>query len=138
MRILNPLAASNIEDCDKGKVESALAAPAAGLGEVDKYPSLAEKAAALLYAFAKGHCCPNGNKRLAYVLTAAFVLRNEHMLWADPDELSLKVEQVAASQADEADKVRAELAEWIGPRLLPDVEAHVRLHAGIQLGGQPE
>ena len=135
VRILNPLAASDIDECDRGKLESALAAPQAGFGDYEKYESLAQKAGALLYAVAKAHGCPNGNKRLAYVLTVAFLMRNEFMLWADPDEVREKVEEITATDAKDADAVREALGEWFATRLVADVEAHVRLQAGQKLGG---
>ncbi len=48
-----------LADCDRGTIESALSAPGTGWGADEKYPDLASKAAALLYALAKSQA-PDG------------------------------------------------------------------------------
>ncbi len=58
--------------------ESALAAPAAGFGGVEVYPSLAEKAAVLCWHLARNHPLPDGNKRLAFLSMVEFLERNGH------------------------------------------------------------
>jgi death-on-curing protein len=44
---------------------SAVAAPAAGFGDYEKYPDLATKVAVLLQAVTRNHALPDGNKRTA-------------------------------------------------------------------------
>jgi prophage maintenance system killer protein len=124
----------SLDDCDRAGLEASLAAPRAGFSGVEKYPNLASKAAALFYSVVKGHHCLTGNKRLAYVVGVVFLIKNDSWLWEDPDAISAKVEEVAASAAAEADVVRAELAAWISVRLLPAAEAAVKLQAKLTPG----
>ena len=134
---MDPADAPRLEECDKQKIEAALAAPQAGFGDFDRYPSLPEKAAALLYAIAKGHACPNGNKRLACVLTVAFLVDNGAFLWADRIEFCDKIVEVAQSAALEHERVRADLSSWIEARIIEPAEASVRLQAGLEPGANP-
>ncbi len=48
-----------------GLAASALAAPRAGFGDVEVYPTILEKAAILLERLARNHPLPDGNKRTA-------------------------------------------------------------------------
>ena len=41
--------------------------PQTGLGTIDKYPTIEQKAAALLHSLIKNHAFHNGNKRTALV-----------------------------------------------------------------------
>ena len=95
--------------------ESALAAPFAGLGDEDAYPTFELKAAVLLERLARNHPLPDGNKRAAFVLTVLFCESNGR-LWADPDvEIDAPmVERVAAGEVELDD-----LADWIAWRLEP-------------------
>jgi death-on-curing protein len=63
-----------------GLAESALAAPRAGFGDVDLYPSLLEKAAILLERLARNHPLPDGNKRTAFLVTARRMAGRAHLL----------------------------------------------------------
>ena len=96
-------------------VESALAAPFAGLGDEDAYPTFELKAAVLHERLARNHPLPDGNKRAAFVLTVLFCESNGR-LWADPDvEIDAPmVERVAAGEVELDD-----LADWITRRLEP-------------------
>lgn len=60
---------------DKGLLESALARPRSGY-----YNSLSEQAAALLQSLAMNHPFTDGNKRLAFALTAVFLKLNGYSL----------------------------------------------------------
>jgi death on curing protein len=115
-------------------LEASLAAPQAGFGGHEQYPTLAAKASALLYSLAKGHCCSTGNKRLAYILTTAFAIKNGQWLWSDPDELRDKVVEIAASDPKKPDQVRSDLTIWIEHHLLDATEAHVRMQAKLRPG----
>jgi death-on-curing protein len=134
--ILSPASTIRIGDCDRGRLDACLAAPRAGFGGIDKYPDIASKAAALLYALAKGHACKTGNKRLAYVVTIVFLTKNDWFLWENPDVVSSKVEEVAASDPKNPDDVRIELTTWIQDRLIAPEEAAVRLQAKLSPGQQ--
>jgi death-on-curing protein len=60
---------------DYGLLESALARPRSGY-----YNSLSEQAAALMQSLALNHCFADGNKRIAFALTATFLLMNGYRL----------------------------------------------------------
>lgn len=60
---------------DKGLLESALARPRSGY-----YTSLSEQAAALLHSLALNHPFVDGNKRVAFALTAIFLRMNGYRL----------------------------------------------------------
>jgi death-on-curing protein len=57
--------------------ESALHAPAAGLGDTDFYPDFVEKAAVLVEHLARNHPLPDGNKRAAWISLRLFVEIND-------------------------------------------------------------
>lgn len=61
---------------DRGLLYSALARPAASLGGVDAYPSIEEKAAAMMSSLAQNHSLFDGNKRTALILTFTFLQLN--------------------------------------------------------------
>ena len=65
--------------------DSALHAPAAGFGETDFYPTLAEKTAVLGWHLAMNHALPDGNKRTAFTTMVVFVRRNGSG-WRRPEE----------------------------------------------------
>jgi death-on-curing protein len=55
----------NVEMRDIGLLESAAARPAASPFSEDAYPTIHEKAAALMHSIASNHALVDGNKRLA-------------------------------------------------------------------------
>jgi len=61
---------------EPGLVESLLLAPFQSAGGQDIYPSVAEKAAALLYLIVKRHPFEDGNKRTGSALFLAFLGKN--------------------------------------------------------------
>lgn len=61
---------------DPGLLASAVARPATTLFGVDAYPTLAQKAAALLESVVRNHALLDGNKRTAWTLTALFLWLN--------------------------------------------------------------
>lgn len=87
-----------------GLVESALAAPFAGLGEQDVYPEPVDKAAVLCSRLIRNHPLPDGNKRVAFICMREFIARNE-LTWRRPpdDESAEMVERLAGREIDEAD-----------------------------------
>lgn len=66
---------------DMGLLESALARPRSGY-----YESLSEQAAAMLQSLALNHCFVDGNKRVAFALTAIFLRMNGWRLTVSADE----------------------------------------------------
>ncbi len=65
---------------DEGLLFSALARPAASAFGVDAYERLELKAAALITSVARNHALLDGNKRLSWVLTVAFLNINGYDL----------------------------------------------------------
>lgn len=66
---------------DLGLLESALMRPRSGY-----YGSLSEQAAALLHSLCQNHAFVDGNKRVAFALTAIFLRMNGHGLMVSADE----------------------------------------------------
>jgi len=93
---------------------SALAAPMPVFGE-EVHPTLDEKAAALLLALMRNHPLADGNKRLAWFVTVAFLELNDLDLLADDvAEADRFIREVAAGAVD-LDAVAA----WVRARIRP-------------------
>ncbi|HKS92113.1 MAG TPA: type II toxin-antitoxin system death-on-curing family toxin [Tepidiformaceae bacterium] len=71
----------------RAKLESAIARPQATVLGEDAFPSLAEKAAALMQAMVVGHPFTDGNKRAATGTMLSFFEKNSVPLVADQDAL---------------------------------------------------
>lgn len=93
---------------------SALAAPLPVFGE-EVHPSLEEKAAALLMAVTRDHALADGNKRLSWFVTVAFLELNGVDLVPGPVE---ETAQFIEGVADGAIGLEAATA-WIARRLRP-------------------
>jgi len=78
MRRMNDAEQAGVRD--HGLLESAVHRPRQSLFGEDAYPSLFDKAAALLESLVKNHCFHNGNKRTAYLVTKSFLLLNGYHL----------------------------------------------------------
>lgn len=65
---------------DQGLLESAVHRPQQSVFGEDAYPTLFDKAAALLESLVKNHCFHNGNKRTAYLVTKSFLMLNGYHL----------------------------------------------------------
>ncbi|MUN08025.1 type II toxin-antitoxin system death-on-curing family toxin [Agromyces luteolus] len=93
---------------------SALAAPLPVFGE-EVHPTLDEKAAALLVALMRNHPLADGNKRLAWFATVAFLELNElDLVVDDVAEADRFLREVAAGAVD-LDAVAA----WVRDRIRP-------------------
>lgn len=108
-----------LTDCRAAIVEAALARPATSFAGAELYTDLATKAAVLAYSIAKGHACADGNKRLAVILSSAFLELNGHQINAEDAELEHIFRHVAESQAAEYASVEDDLRHWfsqcVGP-----------------------
>jgi death-on-curing protein len=91
---------------------SALAAPMPVFGE-DVHPTLDEKAAALLLAVLRNHALADGNKRLAWFVTVAFLELNGVDLVADDVDVADQVLRSVAS----GDVDLAAVADWVRARM---------------------
>ena len=90
---------------DHGLLESALARPQTSVFGSDAYPTVQEKAAALLHSLARNHALVDGNKRLALAGTIAFLGMNGWRLTLSNDEAYDLVMAVAAGELDEVPKI---------------------------------
>lgn len=96
---------------DRGLLESALGRPRSGY-----YGTLSEQAAALLQSLAQNHPFVDGNKRVAFALTAVFLKLNG---------FQLKVETQEGKRFIEVDVIQikipiAEVVAWLEQRMVPD------------------
>jgi len=100
---------------DIGLLDSAAARPRSSLFGADAYPSLELKAAALLHSICKNHALVDGNKRLAWFGTVAFLALNGRLVTLGDDEAFDLVMRVAEGSADVED-IAAVLAKGTAPR----------------------
>jgi death on curing protein len=106
-----------LSSCIRSIIESALAAPGTGWGPDEKYPDLPAKAAALFYALAKSQACPKGNKRVALLLTSAFIQMNGGRLAASrEDTVDFLIRTAESNPADREDVV-AGVTSWMRGRI---------------------
>lgn len=80
--------------------DSALAAPRAGFGDQDAYPTLVEKAAVLVEHLARNHPLPDGNKRAAFLSVWLFLEVNGRPFSGEDATVDVPmVEKIAAGEA---------------------------------------
>jgi death-on-curing protein len=101
---------------DHGLLEAALARPKASAFASDAYPTIEEKAAALLHSLARNHALVDGNKRLSLAATIAFLGVNDHQLTFSNDEAYHFVIAVATGELEEASEIATELRRHLAPR----------------------
>ncbi len=95
---------------DYGLVESALARPQASVFGEDAYPTIHQKAAALLQSMATNHALAEGNKRTAWAATRLFYGFNGHHITATQDERFELIIAVATRELDTVTMIAARLA----------------------------
>lgn len=88
---------------DRGLLASAAARPQSTVLGDDAYPSVADKAAALMHSLARNHALVDGNKRLAWAATRVFCLLNGHDVDFAVDEAEAIVLAVARGELEVAD-----------------------------------
>lgn len=95
---------------DAGLLQSALARPQATAFGLDAYPTLEDKAAALLHSLARNHALVDDNKRLALAGTIAFLGVNGMRFRLSNDEAHDLILAVAEGELDDvaviADAIR--------------------------------
>lgn len=96
---------------DLGLISSAAARPSSGFGDFEAYPTVHEKAAALLHSLVRNHALVDGNKRLGWVATIVFYRINGWNLEAPDDEGYEAVIAVAEGRMD-VPEVAAVLEGW--------------------------
>jgi death-on-curing protein len=94
---------------------AALAAPFAGFGDFEAFPTLAEKAAIYCSRIVSYHPLPDGNKRTGYDVMREFIERNDATFTHPAEGLAATaemIESIAASIVSE----RA-FIDWVRERL---------------------
>ena len=101
---------------DEGALASALMRPqmAARYEGAD----LVVQAMRLMTGVALAHPFVDGNKRTAFLLGRAFLLRNGYRFTGDRIELAKQIEAVV-KRPDSLDQAEARFADWLRPRLQP-------------------
>jgi len=97
---------------DFGLLESAVLRPQATVFGDDAYPSIHEKAAALLHSLARNHPFVDGNKRTAWAATSVFYRANGYVLRVDDGEVVALVVDIAEGQFDVA-AIAGTLKSWV-------------------------
>ncbi len=99
---------------DKGALESSLAQPKMTFDQIDLYPTLADKAAALAYSLIQNHPFIDGNKRIGHAALEEMLMRNGYEISAPVDEQEQIILEVASSQ-----RSREDFTEWVAGKLVP-------------------
>ena len=100
---------------DLGLLEAAVARPHASAFGEDAYPSVHQKAAALLHSLVRNHALVDGNKRLGLAALIAFYGMNGLRLTFSNDGAYESVVAVAAGDLDDV----ALIAEQVEPKTRP-------------------
>jgi death-on-curing protein len=85
---------------DVGLLAAAVARPQAAFDDVDLYPDLFRKAAALMESIVLNHPFVDGNKRVGITAAALFLRLNDRHLTATNEELERFTLDVARGQSD--------------------------------------
>lgn len=100
---------AQVEVRDVGLLESAAARPRASASGADAYPTMHDKAAALLHSIVRNHALVDGNKRLGLAAVIAFYGLNGRRLTMTNDEAYDLVMAVAAGQIDDISRIAERL-----------------------------
>ena len=92
---------------DTDKLESTLARPR-NLAAYRDDATIHDLAASYGYGFARNHCFPDGNKRIALVAMDVFLMVNGYELTAEEADAVVTIRALAAGEISEAD-----LSAWI-------------------------
>ena len=101
---------------DHGLLEAALARPQASAFGADAYPTIHDKAAALLHSLARNHALVDGNKRLALAGIIAFYGMNALRLTLSNEQAHALVMDVACGALDDVPSLAPVLAGATTPR----------------------
>lgn len=101
---------------DHGLLESELARPRATAFGEDAYPSVHEKAAALLHSLARNNALVDGNRRLALAGMLAFLGMNGLRVTLGDDQAYDLIVAVSTGELDEVAAIAAVLEASTGSR----------------------
>ena len=107
---------SGFEVRDYGLLEAAAARPQATVSGEDAYPTLDEKAAALLHSLARNHALVDGNKRLALAGLISFYGVNGRRLTLTNDGAFELVMGVASGELGTVGEIAAAVRDATVPR----------------------
>ena len=93
---------------NKGALDSALMRPQQGY-----YNNLIEETAALLESLVTNHAFVDGNKRVAFFGTDAFLRINGHCIDCDSDEANRFIRSILADKSNRLERIQAWLREHI-------------------------
>jgi death on curing protein len=96
---------------DLGLLDSSCARPRSTAFGADAYPTLEQKAAALLHSLARNHTLVDGNKRLAWLATVVFLDLNGRTVELD-DEAAFHLVMAVAEGSLEVEAIAARLATY--------------------------
>ena len=97
---------------DVGLLQAAAARPAATAFGEEAYPTLDEKAAALLQSIVAGHALVDGNKRLGWIALRLFYLMNGDDVRAGSGEAFDVVVAIASGELLEVPQIAETLGRW--------------------------
>lgn len=107
------------------EIDQIIAAPQAYYFGIERYPTLAEKAAVILYEIAKSYPFENGNKRMSIYCASIFLYINGVSFREKPDEDTNKVLAVAQSQSQDREIILKDLSEWFDKRIKSNSEQKI-------------
>ena len=99
---------------DLGLLDAACARPRSTAFGTEAYPSVEQKAAALLHSLARNHALVDGNKRLAWLATVVFLDINGRSVECDDDTAFELVMAVAEGTLD-VTEIAQRLTPGAGP-----------------------
>jgi death on curing protein len=94
---------------DLGLLDSSCARPRSTAFGAEAYPTLEQKAAALLHSLAHNHALVDGNKRLAWLATVVFLDLNGRTVALD-DEAAFQLVMAVAEGSLDVEAIAARLA----------------------------
>jgi death on curing protein len=109
--------------------ESALAAPYASFAGHDRYPDPLQRAAVLASRIMRNHPLPDGNKRVALILTDIYLDEHRLTLVASAEEIDQVFRGVAARSISETS-----LVEWLTARTRFDEPRGLQALKGVWKG----
>jgi death-on-curing protein len=94
---------------DAGLLEAALARPATTVDSRDAYPSVVEKAAALVHSAVRNHALVDGDERLGLMLVIVFLGANGRALAMTNEEAYEFIVAIADGRLDDVPSIVAHL-----------------------------
>ena len=105
----------NVEVRDYGLLESAAHRPQATVFGMEAYPSIHEKAAALLHSLARNHALIDGNKRPSWTACALFYAMNDLSILDAPHDAAFDLVVGVACGEIDVPKIAEALKGWARP-----------------------